>query len=238
MDNRNDKIDNRPEGAEVKIKSPFIAWLDNFFYHYKWHTIVCIFLIVAISICTFQMCSKTSYDVHIMYAGGGIISKTVDEGQTTSDYAKLSSQLMQYAEDFDGDGNISVDLLNLYIPTSTDIESETLVRSDYETFKFQVESGSEFYILFLSEALFLKYASDSMIFNDIKGYTNGNDADYEFVGKYGIKLSSTELYNRPVFKIMPEDTIICIRKPTVISGKFNAYYERSDTMLKELLKKG
>ena len=56
------------EGIYIK-ENKFSAWFDNFWYHYKWYTIISIFLIIVIGICTFQMCTKKDYDIVLTYAG-------------------------------------------------------------------------------------------------------------------------------------------------------------------------
>ena len=58
----------KPQG-ELHLRSPFLKKLDNFFYHYKWHTVAALFLAIVIIVCSLQTCSKESYDVEIMYAG-------------------------------------------------------------------------------------------------------------------------------------------------------------------------
>ena len=247
METKNDNQDVRPEGVEMK--SPIIAWFDNFFYHYKWHTIVCAFLIVVILICSFQMCNRTSYDVYIMYAGEKILLKTSATSGTDPEYVKLSSALMQYAEDFDGNGEKSINLLNLYMPTKADIEAEdpekqnvlaTLAQTDSETYNFNMVASHEFYILFLSKDLFLNECTSNnelVPFNKISTYTNGDATAYTFVNDYGIELGSTELYKKGGFNLLPADTVICMRAP-LLNGKTNQNYERSEAMLKALLKQG
>ena len=42
MDERNEKND-----GEIKINSPPLEKLENFWYHYKWHSIVALFLVIA-----------------------------------------------------------------------------------------------------------------------------------------------------------------------------------------------
>ena len=248
MDNRHDNNDNRPSDVSIKVKSPFLIWLENFFYHYKWHTIACLFVVIVGAICIFQMCNKPSYDAYIMYAGGANISKTAEKDQQP-DYIKIKSALMQYAEDFDKNGERSVHFLNLYLPSTKDFEDlkeqdknpldyEALYREDLETYEYQMSFGGEFYIMLLSEELFLKECKEDIIpFNEIATYTNGNAADYEYANEYGIYLHSTELYEKAGFELLPEDTVIVMKAP-LLNGKTNQNYERSDIMMRELLKKG
>ena len=46
-----------------------LAWLDNFWYHYKWHVLVGLFIAVFLFVSIGQMVDKEKVDVYIMYAG-------------------------------------------------------------------------------------------------------------------------------------------------------------------------
>ena len=61
-------------GAEIKVQGRFLKWLDNYWYHYKWVTIVVAFFIIVFSVCTLQMCSKEKNDLIIVYAGEAFVS--------------------------------------------------------------------------------------------------------------------------------------------------------------------
>ena len=237
----------------MKIKSPLMQKIENYFYHYKWHTIVALFLIFAIVICSLQMCSKVDYDVHVMYAGGKDVKKNAASGDI-SEYQKLSSSLLQYTTDFNGDGTSTMNLLTLFIPSANDLEdmlgsdgkleANTVLISENNDILEQNMLYSEYIVCLLSEELFLDYCEKELpLFADIRQYTNGNDADYEFINQYGIKLSSTELYKKAGMMILPENTVICIRNFSEISSRFNKSenqenYRRSTELLRTMLKNG
>ena len=236
------------EGAKIKLKSPFFKWLDNFFYHYKWHTLVALFLVFTVVVCSLQMCAKTSFDLHIMYAGGGEISQRAAENDL-SDYQKFTSSVKSFTDDFDGDGAKNINLQVLYIPTEEEIReiendprrevNYTLISSNTETFSQNIYFG-EYYICLLSENLFANWSKkDVQIFAAIDGYTNGNSEDYVYASEYGVYLSSTELYKLPGFSQLPEDTVICIR----VFGDFTdnddkAVYNNSEKTLRAMLSRG
>ncbi|MBQ3489767.1 MAG: hypothetical protein IJA86_04165 [Clostridia bacterium] len=56
--------------------SKFLKWLDNYWYHYKWHTIIVTFFLVIGIISTVQIFNKESYDAYVMYVGGQDIPDT------------------------------------------------------------------------------------------------------------------------------------------------------------------
>lgn len=227
--------------------------IDNFFYHYKWHAIVALFLVFTIVICSFQMCSKQSYDVYVMYAGGYSVKKTASEDDV-SEYQKINSVLMQQIEDFDGDGGRNVNFLTLFIPSDEEIReiensdsgqkvNYSVVLDNSEIFE-QNMAFSEYAVCLLSEHLFLEWCDkdDMQFFAEISKYTDDKIDTYEYVNEYGIRLGSTPLYHTAGMKILPEDTVICIRVMNGLSSRFNEEenrenYRRSEIMLKEMLSK-
>ena len=79
---RNDQKDQKIQGdGEIRIPSmrdrkkerehgKIYKWFDNFWYHHKWKTIISLFLIVTILVCTLQMCQREEKgDISVMLAG-------------------------------------------------------------------------------------------------------------------------------------------------------------------------
>ena len=56
------------EGIAVK-KGKFLTWLDNYWYHYKWVTLVTVFFLAVFLICGIQMCTAEHDDLKVIYAG-------------------------------------------------------------------------------------------------------------------------------------------------------------------------
>ena len=86
------------------------AWLENFWYHYKIHTVAAIFALIVLVVLCVQTCSRVSYDAHILYAGPHEIKHSSD-----GEYLNAVSSFKRVAEDFDGDGATNVNLLNLFV---------------------------------------------------------------------------------------------------------------------------
>ena len=49
-ENGSEKID----GRDVAIRTPFTQWFENFWYHYKWQTIVALCTAITVIICAVQ----------------------------------------------------------------------------------------------------------------------------------------------------------------------------------------
>ena len=105
---------------EVK-KGPFRLWIENFFYHYKWHTAVVAFILIIAIVCSVQMCQREEYDIYVLYAGGHSVSKTA-EGGDISEYVSIMSEIKGVSADFDGDGKVNVSLDTLYMLSEEEID--------------------------------------------------------------------------------------------------------------------
>ena len=222
--------------------------LENFWYHYKWHTLILLFFVLVITVCTIQLCERNSYDVYVMYAGGGELDRKSNNGDFP-EYQKALSSLGKYAGDYDGDGNIAVELLALFVPSEEQIAQ---IQADGRNVNYALIYDnssvlsdnmlhSNYYLCFLSEELFLKYcAEEAGVFEQIGKYTE-EGAEYEHVNEYGIRLSSLPLYSRDGIRNLPSDTVVCIRRLGAVSTRFDkkaqTAFERAETLLEAILKK-
>lgn len=244
---------NRDEeyGSDIRIKTPFMSWLDNFWYHYKWHSIAALFLIICILVCSLQMCAKDPIDFHIMYAGNTEVQRTSKDGDIPA-YNKLKAALSAYVSDFDGDGN-TVLTVTTYFSLSPEEISEadsnpatevnhSLLSQDAEALSTRLRIG-EYYLCLVSPYVLQTYgkAGDVSVFAPIKQYAPA-EGDLEYYNEYAVKLSSTALYknNPEVREILPEDTLICIRINSAMGAAFNGaqnaeYYARAEAVLRKIL---
>ena len=238
--------------GDVALKSPLLEKIENFWYHYKWHTVVAAFLLVAILVMSLQMCQKTSYDAYILYAGTHEISRSSADGDTP--YNNAVSSLKKVCEDFDGDENVNISLLNLFVLNNKEIEdalegttgkeiNQALITEDTETLKNTLLFG-EYYVCFLSERLFFEYeeAYDGAMFAALKDYT-AREGEYIYASERGIYLSSpalSDFYSLPVIAELPEDTVICLRQLSEVSTLFGkeqneTHFKRGESIIKNIL---
>lgn len=237
------------EQQSPEIKSPFLKWLDNFWYHYKWHTLIAVFFTVLIAVSTAQMCKKNSYDIYIMYAGQHDVERTSDTGIT--EYETLLGGLTKYASDFDGDGKVSVSFLPLFLPSNEEIKEITkedgvevntaVIKDNSEIFNTNIVY-SNYYICLLSTSLYETYRTVSgvEIFVPMAKYIEGTDAT--LYAEDAILLSSTPLGSCAGFADLPEDTLICLRNTTELSSnltgaKSREHFENAESVLLALLGK-
>lgn len=232
----NEKI----EGAEIKVQGRFVSWLDNYWYHYKWVTIVVAFFIIVFSVCTLQMCSKEKNDLIVVYAGGAFVSS-----EQTENIKSVINAVMP--EDFDGDGAKSANFVKyeIYsadqikeIEAATDTNGEhgyvdrSYNSSNYDNFCNYMQTGDASVYL-LEPWLFeeLKATNRLMQLSEVLGYTpDGADA-------YGVRLGDLEIYNSyAVLKALPEDTVVCLLRPLVVGNSSDGeYYARERDMFRALI---
>ncbi len=190
--------------------------LENFWYHYKWHTIIAVAVLIALCILILQMCQKPKYDAYIMYAGDYKISNLSEDGDIPP-YKRVLASLKLVVEDENSDGTIDINLQNLYALTEeqmsalgSDKTSElSLAMTDSETLQNALVVGS-YYVCFLSEELFSEYDAlyDGAIFESLAKYATSSDISYEYASDRGIYLRSLPYFDKIE---LPDDTVVCLR---------------------------
>lgn len=77
------------------------SWFENFWYHYKIHTITAFVIIFTICVIVAQCTTKTEYDYTIMLSTSSV--------EWASPQIKaLEKELIKYGEDINGDGEVNV----------------------------------------------------------------------------------------------------------------------------------
>ncbi len=221
---------NSDTGA-TQAPSTLLSKLDNFWYHYKWHTIVALFLIIAITICSLQMCTKEKYDVHILYSGSHEIKRTSTNGDM-AEYATFLSSFKRVTGDYDDDGNISLSLKDLFMLSDKEIEEIQKADSSIEINRsLLIENKnilsetliySDYYVCLLSPSVYDEYRTvdDIEMFSPLASYVKGATS-VEFYTDTAIYLSSTGFYSLPGICNLPDDTLICLRNISAIANHFN-----------------
>lgn len=224
---------NEKEYGDGKISSPFLKKLDNYWYHYKWHTIISLFLVVVILICSFQMFKKDEYDLEVLYAGP---STLLNDRQTILDIEAAFADLLS---DQTGDGKVSVNLVSYWVDDRVAENSDlsagdinylfTNSQNNKRAYTDEVKAGNlsiflvspELFHMVDDEAGFMRVVD---IFPELEAYQEevcvyDEDGD---INRFGVVLSKTAFGQRAGLSSLPEDTILCIRKKSVMAGWFGA----------------
>jgi len=232
-------------GGVSVAKSRFLTWLDNFWYHYKWHTLISVFLIFAVTVCALQMCQKETYDMHILYAGGHSFTRSSEDGDYP-EYTKANDTLRYFVSDFDDNGDVEFSLRDLFIPDEEEMKgmSESqmqLAYNDREVLKTLVISG-DYHLWFISEEVYDSFTRPEMLTNLTDIVPDGVEVEYYKGQPYAIYLNSTEFATLAGFSDLPKDTLICLRNMTgashVNKSSVEKNYERAEVTLVKILSYG
>lgn len=209
-------------------------WFDNFWYHHKWKTIICLFLAVTILVCTLQMCQKEEAgDISVMMAGPYTF---LDNEQGLS---SLRLCLARYLPaDYDGNGKRQVDAIYYMIYSKEQIEeiekgkdedgnpirvNTATIQQNYEQYNTYMMLG-ETSVLFLDPWLFEQMAKKGNEYLSDLTETFGKTPEEGAVSYtdkngntkiLGVRLGDTALYrdNIAVSAVLPEDTVLCLMSP-------------------------
>ena len=213
-------------GGDIRVSSPFLKKIENFFYHYKWHTVIALFLVVVIVICSVQMCTKEEYDIEIMYAG----RQNVTSEQAILD---IEAAFGSFSDDVTGDGVPRANLVAYWVDErylGIGQIPEELKGADVGYFANQASTNRDSFdseitagnvmICLLSPYLFERW--------DERGaFLSLTEACPEYAGREStlclqmedgsynpraVLLSKTALGDLAGLAALPEDTVICIRK--------------------------
>ncbi|MBQ4112244.1 MAG: hypothetical protein IJD38_05565 [Clostridia bacterium] len=222
----------KPEARDIMESSPALRWLDNFWYHNKWTVIVVTFFVAVAIICLVQMVNRPRYDTSVCLASTYRMNK-----EERAEFEKLLTRICP--EDFNGNGEKLVNLVEYQIYSEEEFESEadryeamTDENGNPDQFQINRKFNSDEYknfsnftmtgetsVYILSPYLYgiLRDADRLKPLSEV--YTNGDLPTGALPDGFGIALKDTDFYKyNPAAQIYPENAILCLHKPT-ISGR-------------------
>jgi len=202
---QNDKLD----GASATIRTPFTEKLENYWYHYKWATIISLFVAITLIVCLVQCANVARNDSLVLYAG----SYDMNAGE----FREVKSALESVVGDYNEDGDREVELVNLFIMSPDEVRAfneahkdegltvnTNLLSTNWEAFQNEILSG-EASVCIMSQYCY-DYVADADGFSD------------KYVAVY-LKHTEFAKYNS-VFQIFPDDTILCLRRISTMQSIF------------------
>lgn len=222
----------------IEVQSPALKKLDNFWYHYKWHTIFIAFFVIVFAVCTLQMCTQKKSDVLVLYAGPESLDQTERDN--------ITNLLGHFASE---DGlTVGVTAYNVLsddevkaLEAETDEDGKPLFvnrsfyTEEYKTYGNYRMTG-ESSIMLLSPWLYEELAGGDRL-RKISSVTDAVSED-ALVGEYGVLLGKTDLYEKyEVLRNLPEDTVICFAQPNWGMGKNSKekHYAKEEALLRAIL---
>ena len=232
----------------MALKGRFWGWLDNFWYHYKWHSLIALFLVFTVTVLTLQMCKKESYDAYVLYAGGYAVSHQSENGDFP-EYNKIKDSIEFFSSDYDDNGKTVISFRDLYIPSEEEMKGldeyyYQRAYNDRQTLGSTMLSGDYFICLFAPE-IYESYRNATKegepgVFSKLEPLLSSTSSVSFYDGdKTGIVLSSLPAYSLMGLNKLPPDTVICLRNTnfsSFISKKTDQeMYERSREILTAIL---
>ncbi len=215
-------------------------WLDNFWYHYKWVTLVTAFFTVTLLIIIIQMITKTNPDSNILYGGPAVLT-----ANQTKEIENAFNALLP--EDFNGDGEKITSLQSITLMTKEQIakaEAEAAENSSVfvynpqslennkTSFSTQLFSGE--YVICLIDPEQYKNAYKAGGFAPLSELFGENNIPEYAYDDCALLLSETNFSKFfTAMSVFPDDTLICIRKMSSVSaikGKSKAEREYNNQL--------
>lgn len=215
-----------PKGRGVRAVSfkdtALFKWLDNYWYHYKWRTIIIGTFAIIILVCVIQSVRTPDFDAGFLYAGPYVMSSA-----EVDSFNDAMRNIMR--SDYNGDGKRDINIVSMGIMSDEQIMKAVEVYGKnsypmlYKNYSYEVMLKN-----FYTEA----YTGESMLGCIDEGlyglllernslYTLEEVLGYVPEGafsEYGIYLKDTDAGSFfSVFTALPDDTVICFRKPSSTS---------------------
>lgn len=183
-------------------------WLENYWYHYKWPTILGVFFLFVFLVGVVQCSTRVQADVILMYSGPQALS--LDSVRELE-----SSAADVLAHDCNGDGKTYVQYLENIVLfddyTVEDLNGEQQIvinkSEQIESYVTQVAAGDA-QIFLLSPDVYKELSKQNVLtpLTEVFGSVpvEANDVCSYELGRLGI-------YTLPGFRELPSDTVVCLR---------------------------
>ncbi len=207
------------EEADAEIARPrgVRAFLENFWYHYKFATIAVVAAVAVIGVGVYQLLSRVTPDAYIMLSGPFFYENTEP---VMSAFAEAMD------EDYNGDGEKVVNILHTVRYNEEQIAAlESMAEASGEKFEFDRAFNAQEYERFQNEimvgeslicimdsSLYAEVADSGvfMTIRDALGYVPEYAADD--CALYFKETGLAKYYS--IFNRLPDDTVIAIRSET------------------------
>lgn len=199
--------------------------LENFWYHYKWHTIAFIAVTVVLSVLIAQMVKKNDPDYFIIFATQNYVPSTATD--------KIKAELETYGRDIDGDGKVEVMFDSIWFANN---DHQTGMANQMKFVAHLSAVDSVFFILdkqSYEQLIAIHEKDDYKFFAPIEADVDGIEDDGRLWNwKY------SELRKDPNLKGLPDDLYFGVRDISDSSRKgTKEMYEQSIQLLNAFITK-
>ena len=147
--------------------------IDNFWYYYKIHVLVVVFILFVASAFIKDIVTKVDYDYSVAFV--------TEEMMTNEEISSIQSVFEREAEDLNGDGEIHVEVQNYTIPQGDSADPQ-LVAAGQTKLTVDIQDGTSM-IFFLSPGCYESYKDSGVLPADESEYIKFSDCSgYEEAG--------------------------------------------------------
>lgn len=220
-ENMHNSVEEQKLDGDISLtsKSKLLGKLDNFWFYYKWHVIIGAFFLIVLTIGLVQLFGRTQHDVAVSFAGPVHITP-IQSADIETELSKILT------DDLTGNGNKKVKFTAYSVFSEDDIKQSggnvdtSQNTTNISNFGDYVSSG-ECSIYFVS----------SYRYENLKTYERLRPLNEIFDGQlpsgitedgYGIRLGDLPIYELDAFKVLPEDTYLCMTKPYIYGDSSKA----------------
>lgn len=210
-------------------ETKFYKWLDNFWYHYKWITLIALLFATIIIVSTVQILTREVGDIYVLYAGTKVVSL-----QDSLYIEKAFETIDEIDHNDDGEINAIVRTLTIMSPedisASNDAHEEAVgaknegyiineqmlgaqMSNSMQTFNQEILGGDSVICLLSPYTYKIVRDADGFLpLGDVLGYTPEGAYD-----ECAVYLKDTDFGKREGLSSLPEDTLFCIRRISSMS---------------------
>lgn len=147
--------------------------IDNFWYYYKIHVLVVVFILFVAGVFIKDIVTKVDYDYSVAFV--------TEEMMTNEEISSIQSVFEREAEDLNGDGEIHVEVQNYTIPQGDSADPQ-LVAAGQTKLTVDIQEGTSM-IFFLSPGCYESYKDSGILPADESEYIKFSDCTgYEEAG--------------------------------------------------------
>lgn len=176
MQNCEIKPEPKPSEMEIKPKT-FKEKLQNYWFHYKWHTIATVFSVIILAVLVSQCANREKYDYTVVLFS----YKSCLDAQTE----RIEEYLENYSTDLDGDGKVNVSVINCSFNNDGNLQYKNTMLTKVQT---QIVGNKEAVMFMVDKDAYdyMQTIADGGIFGDepfVLGEDFYNKTETEGLGK-------------------------------------------------------
>lgn len=174
-------------GENLVRPKGFKATAQNFWYHYKFHTIVCLFLVITLAVSVAQCSTKTKYDYKIVVA-----TKSVP--LTSTQLTAIKNELTPYGSDLNSDGEVNINLIDCTMSSDPADYQNNLAKQQKLQALLMSDTDVMLFITDLKAFSFIKNLNDTGFIENLN-LPNGDGYYYDFTNTDIIKNAKAKTAN-------------------------------------------